>query len=351
MMARFALKERAINRADWFIIACMGMVSCQFALLAISHGTDLLPLWLKLYAGGSGFILLQALLFSYIGYLVGAARVFILSGYLPFVLHFSNLLINASLNPGKYSFVYGFTVFTIDASWQLWLGSLTLVLAVALPIVSLYMIASYRKRLKANFSEISELDLDWLRKLLIGSLIVLMSGVILVAPVIKSFQLGEHVLFSILLVFISVYNLYLGFYSFKQRLVPAVVATEKGTKEQSFLSASELVLAKAELTKHMTEHKPFTHRRLTLDELAQQLYWPSFKLTEVINQGFDKNFYEFVNFYRVEQVKEILQQNTCARINLLDTALAAGFNSKTAFNTVFKRFEGVTPSEFRKAKR
>ena len=63
---------------------------------------------------------------------------------------------------------------------------------------------------------------------------------------------------------------------------------------------------------------------------------------------FRKNFYNFINEFRIEAAKEILQDPSSKGKNILQIAYEVGFNSKSAFNTYFKRLTGKTPSAYRK---
>ena len=58
------------------------------------------------------------------------------------------------------------------------------------------------------------------------------------------------------------------------------------------------------------------------------------------------NFYHFVNYYRVEKVKESIAENKNQNLTLLAIAYDSGFNSKTTFNTIFKKFTGQTPTQY-----
>jgi AraC-like DNA-binding protein len=61
-----------------------------------------------------------------------------------------------------------------------------------------------------------------------------------------------------------------------------------------------------------------------------------------------KNFYDLVNGYRVEEAKRLLLDPKNTNYTILSVGFEAGFNSKTTFNTVFKKFTGLTPTDFRK---
>lgn len=106
---------------------------------------------------------------------------------------------------------------------------------------------------------------------------------------------------------------------------------------------------RAELLKlvqaHMEEHESYRDNQLTLTRLAEAVGLSTHHLSEVLNQHEGKNFYQFVNEYRINYIRKQLQNNPSAKI--LDVALDAGFASKSTFNAVFKQFTGVTPSHYR----
>jgi AraC-like DNA-binding protein len=97
--------------------------------------------------------------------------------------------------------------------------------------------------------------------------------------------------------------------------------------------------------KHMEEHKTFLDNQLTLTRLAEAVGVSTHHLSEVLNQHDGKNFYQFVNGYRISYVCERLKKDP--NIKILDLALLSGFSSKSTFNAVFKQFLGQTPSQFR----
>ena len=72
-------------------------------------------------------------------------------------------------------------------------------------------------------------------------------------------------------------------------------------------------------------------------------------LSYTINTGFDENFYQFINRYRIDEAKKMVLDPQMGHLNLVGIAFAVGFNSKTAFNTAFKKATGQTPSEFKKS--
>lgn len=89
---------------------------------------------------------------------------------------------------------------------------------------------------------------------------------------------------------------------------------------------------------------------LSLTQLANEVALTPRELSYVINKVSSRNFSDFINAYRVREVARILSCENAKNINLLELSLEVGFNSKSTFNTMFKREFGCTPSEFRKKK-
>ena len=99
----------------------------------------------------------------------------------------------------------------------------------------------------------------------------------------------------------------------------------------------------------MQSEKPYFEADLTIEKLARQLHVPRHYLTQVLNEQLGKNFYLYINEYRVKEVKQRLLEPGSAHLTLLAIAYESGFNSKSTFNTVFKKLTNMTPSQFRKS--
>ena len=105
---------------------------------------------------------------------------------------------------------------------------------------------------------------------------------------------------------------------------------------------------KEKLARIMETDMPFLNPKLTLAELADMMDTTPHNLSKIINEGFGKNFFDFVNTYRVEEFKKMIQQNAHKNQTLLAIALEVGFNSKTAFNRSFKKLTDTTPGKYLK---
>jgi AraC-like DNA-binding protein len=101
------------------------------------------------------------------------------------------------------------------------------------------------------------------------------------------------------------------------------------------------------LLKLMEESKPYLNENLTLFSLAQMIGIHPNYLSQIINTNTQKNFFDFINSCRVEEFKKRIKSDAYSHYSLLGLAFECGFNSKAAFNRAFKKFTGMTPSEFK----
>ena len=97
---------------------------------------------------------------------------------------------------------------------------------------------------------------------------------------------------------------------------------------------------------YFEEKKPYFNPDLTLSDLSEQLKTNTSVLSWVINTGFEKNFNDFVNSYRVAAFQEALRHTRNSHLTLLAIAFDCGFNSKTTFNRAFKKCVGQSPSDY-----
>jgi AraC-like DNA-binding protein len=123
---------------------------------------------------------------------------------------------------------------------------------------------------------------------------------------------------------------------------------EKPKYESSGLQESEIAGHLKALSNIMSKQKPYLNEKLTVSDLADMLKISRHHLTEILNEHLGKNFYTFVNEYRLEEVKQKLIDDRMAHFTILAIAYECGFNSKSSFNTLFKQDTGHTPSEYRK---
>lgn len=144
-----------------------------------------------------------------------------------------------------------------------------------------------------------------------------------------------------------------GFYGFRQTTIfsnhVAGQKTKEPTYERSGLSKEQAKTYHVQLLSLMKEKKPYLDGELGAAQLANELGISVNHLSQVLNQEQGQNFFDFVNGYRVKEVQEKMADPAYQNLTLLAIALESGFNSKTSFNTLFKKFTGETPSQYYKS--
>jgi len=137
---------------------------------------------------------------------------------------------------------------------------------------------------------------------------------------------------------------------FHQQLFPEdlIEPKKKSSKKKALLDEEAAVSYKKELLKLIETEKPHLNPDLSLRSLSDQLGIHANQLSWLLNHKFNKNFNEFINHYRVEAFKELARDPASANLTLISIAYDCGFNSKTVFNTYFKKETGMTPKQFLK---
>lgn len=118
--------------------------------------------------------------------------------------------------------------------------------------------------------------------------------------------------------------------------------------KKSTLKESEVNKITMALEKYMLEEKPFLNAELTILDLSNKLDITKHHLTQVLNNHIGKNFFTYVNEYRIEAIKKKIEDPKYNHLTLLAIAFECGFNSKSSFNNIFKQYTGLTPSEYKK---
>jgi len=114
------------------------------------------------------------------------------------------------------------------------------------------------------------------------------------------------------------------------------------------ISTSEHEMISKKLEKIMRADKLFLDPELNLDTLAEKVSLSSKKLSQIINTTHKKNFFDYVNSYRIEEAMRILRESSDPGMTVLEAMYHSGFNSKSSFNTIFKKKTGLTPSAYRR---
>lgn len=153
--------------------------------------------------------------------------------------------------------------------------------------------------------------------------------------------------YSVLLFFIYIF----GFYGLKQQEIFKRIPIENGNSKQqnSILNETASENVKTKILNYFHKEKPYLNPDLNMTLLSETLKIPKHHLTEVLNGKLGKNFFQFVNEYRIEAVKKELS-NPKNPYSIEAIGYECGFNSKSTFFSVFKNITGQTPMEYKVSK-
>lgn len=216
-------------------------------------------------------------------------------------------------------------------------------------VMSIYLINKYREQLKDLRSNIENIDLTWLKILVTGFVLVSLVGVVLALSKVINLFYPVEISLQIFLG-LTIYYLDLILVCFLLFFSAVNISSVEKVKDQPNNSYHDYE-ADAEyvdrIKKFMADEKPYLKSTITLDALSELMDVPARELTAILNGHFKMNFYEFINNYRVEDAKEILSADENQEKSIADVLLMVGFNSKSVFNTFFKKNVGLTPTDFR----
>jgi len=132
-----------------------------------------------------------------------------------------------------------------------------------------------------------------------------------------------------------------------EKLVPVKKLVQEEKKNQTEIddTSGEIII---KIGSYMEETEAYLDPSLSLHDLSRKTKIPSRELSLVINHHLNKHFFDFVNDYRIEKAKSILSDPAKKEYTVLEILYEVGFNSKSSFNTAFKKQSGLTPTQFRK---
>jgi len=225
-------------------------------------------------------------------------------------------------------------------------------------VFSIIQLRKHKKRIGDNFSYTEKIDLDWLRNILYVLTItsVFAIGLYFISDLYRIIPVwfGDNILFIVIIICVF----YLGYYSIKQTSIYSLepeldkLSHKRETSivapkyEKSGLSDVDSKKIFNDLLNIMKEKELYLEPELKLTNVAEEMNVPGHHISQVISKHTSSNFYHFINEYRVNSVIEQLKDDQHKEYTLLSIAFGSGFNSKTSFNTAFKKISGLTPSQF-----
>jgi AraC-like DNA-binding protein len=234
-------------------------------------------------------------------------------------------------------------------NWDGWPWYLTVAGLAKLVILMLYIRASYR--LMGRVPPESELLHDlrrlmrtWLVSAALSVIALGMSMADAFLPVSGDVVDGLALMLFVFATAFTAMRLPLGY---RPRTLPPAPPPPRPRYASKQLSTADRLAFLARLSACMEQQHAYRNGELKLEELAAQVALTPHELSQLINEHCGANFADYLNGYRVEALKKALHDPGQAGTSILDLALEAGFNSKSAMNRAFKKHTGITPGEFR----
>ena len=218
----------------------------------------------------------------------------------------------------------------------------------------IHLINKHTSEVETEYSTIEGKTLSWLKRFL--HLFGLFFFVITVILIIILHTDNYFFIDKTICLALSITIFVLGYYGIFQDDVfsiinPVIIQTSLKIPKESEVTEKTLDIKNKNEVKRILDYlinnKPFLNPDLTLTALAGQLDITRNQLSSIINNELNNSFYDFINRYRVEEVKQLIADPKNKNYTILALAFEAGFSSKSAFNDIFKKFTGITPSKYR----
>lgn len=224
-------------------------------------------------------------------------------------------------------------------------------IALVYTVISIRMTSKYLNYIKNTRSNLDTSFYRWLLFLSCSLAFPILAVVIITisSPQIFSILTSTFTLASFIFIIYITLTVRPKFFHDIPHQLPVIndLQEEKSKYKNSYLQESQKDKYQRKLLAYMKTEKPYLDPELTIAEFSKQLHIPSYYVSQIINEKLDVNFLDFVNRYRIKEVKSKLLNKNLNHLTIISLAYESGFNSKTAFYSAFKKHVGTTPSQFR----
>ena len=214
-----------------------------------------------------------------------------------------------------------------------------------------FSIYKHKKQLSTDFSNTEGINLNWIIALLIIFLSISILHEVLgnIDKIIFNVEtrLNYNIFYMIIISFIGIGGIIQKEIYIKEK---PEAKNLKQVDDKKYKNSSLNDDVKKSLINNLKEYiekeKPYLNNNLRIDDLSQALDTNRQYLSQIINETYNKNFYTLINTYRVNEAKKMFLDEKYKQLSIMGVANSVGFNSKSTFNTLFKKYTGLTPSEF-----
>lgn len=213
---------------------------------------------------------------------------------------------------------------------------------------SIRLVNRHNAYLKSKYSNLENRQYFWIKYILYGFLAIMLHSLVMQIVFLFFDSMGLKILLNILLFLMLVFILYGVFLGLSHNQVFESITLNPIPQPDEPRLDEGLLSKKQELEQVLAAEKLYLESDLKLEDLAKKLNVNARTLSEIINQGIGKTFFDLINDYRIEHTKELMKANTDKRKTILEFMYESGFNSKSSFNTAFRKYTGATPTEWMK---
>jgi AraC-like DNA-binding protein len=291
--------------------------------------------------------------------------------FLPFIIYVAAEMI---WNPGKES-ISTFALFVINKDVSILVRNILPLIALVYLTKSFIVLQKHKANLKLISSAINQISLDWLVQFLFIlsiTIIIWINDALFGLPYLTG---ATNFVYTVAVFFLAYFSIkQKAIFAFKEKDIKEIsevleykdykteVTVDSGVIEMpnnseavkekpKRLSAEQVANLSVQLSSLMEKDKLFLDNDLNLPAVAEKLGISIHEASFLINETAKDNFYNYINKYRVEEAKKLLASAKMEELNILGIAFASGFNSKTTFNTTFKRIVGISPSQYSKGQK
>lgn len=212
-------------------------------------------------------------------------------------------------------------------------------------VAALRILRNYHKQIRQNYSALEKISFTATRNLIVICLTVYAVEVLLILLLVvgvPAVDLYHNIIYTLFIMTLFAFGYNELIYS---NLMAAPVIKEEKYKKSNLKADSSKRIAES-LERYMQEHKPYLNSEMTLKNLSDLVGEQPHTLSQVINENFGQNYYEFINSYRIEEAKRIMKEPAYQNYTLTAIGFEVGFNSKSAFYTAFKKATNETPAKY-----
>lgn len=208
-------------------------------------------------------------------------------------------------------------------------------------LTSLRLLSRYQKWVNNHFSEVSKLKLNWLRVVLAIMLVLCVQWFV---EVILREGFNNYI-FNYSILILGIATLVLAFGGIRQSNLSEVSFVEEIPEAKAMVDFIDDELIKM-IIDQMEKEKDYLNPTLTLKDFAKAMDQSPRLISQHINHGLNQSFIDFVNTYRVNEVKRRIESDDKKKYTLLAIGFDSGFNSKSTFQRIFKKHTGVAPGDY-----